>query len=909
MKRLTSLTLALVLLCLCVPTMIAMPDSLASIGRGILKHPVGIALFDGIIYVSDDQLNTCFMFSSSDGRLIKSKGTFNLRLSSPADIEISQYGELFIADSNNSRIVVCSSTLDYIREIGGIKDKLFEKPVDVCFKNNILWVVDQKKRQVIKCDRFGNVLGSIGKPGVGKGEFSLPSAIAVTYDKVYVADAGQNLIKVLNYNGTELASFGAVGTQPGSLSLPTDIKHDDFGNIYIIDKNNHDLAIYPSMNQPPIYFGRFGIYERPIDWFHSDSVDTDFDKEMPGILNNPTCVEIDRNCVYITDTENARVLVESLKTVWQSPRVHNLPFQPQTQDTPTHLISPLMLDFGSVSSTDYKEVSIKTTNYREDLGFAFFENISTFTVTPSVFRGSDITLKIAPKRGSGPFSGRLVIKLGNDIYRIPMRGTFDKLPSFTFANDVPCLVTLTEGPIQSSFTLDPQNRFEGDVMLEVSQPKYKTGWVKPAKGVEEIALTTVQAELSPNKISLPQEKAFRVTFHPIGRLRPGFYSFQIDAVSAKSKEIYASTTCILKVESMAIPQKQGTVLFETFTAHWCNNCGFHREAQYRLAHEYSQRRILPISMNTLDENDLETTGMTQPENYDRFKYYGGTGVPLSILNGEVVTVSSTTDSPFAADRIKGRKYSGSSFEYWKLRAAFDAVQKSYTVPICVSGDYDGESGNATLWHQLPEDVDESQIVALFAIMQDNIFYYSENGEKEHHFVVRQFIKEENSPTYTHQLQKSSNFYSFNFRTKKMPENFEIIPNDSMLVCFLQNKETKQILSVTKYNLGSKVKPRAEVFAEKDTVFMLPGERVSSKFFISNFGSRILTADYTIEGDSGITVFPATTQTIILPGATNDCFFSIQAPSTFVSGSSGKLTITLKTSEGESLTKEILINSK
>jgi hypothetical protein len=154
----------------------------------------------------------------------------------------------------------------------------------------------------------------------------------------------------------------------------------------------------------------------------------------------------------------------------------------------------------------------------------------------------------------------------------------------------------------------------------------------------------VQTELSPKKVTLPTDNSFKVNFNPIGRLRPGFYTFRLDAVSAKSKQIYASTTCIMMVESKEIQPKIGTVLFETFTAHWCNNCGFHREAQYRHAHEYSQRRILPISMNTLDENDLETTGMSQPENYDRFKYYGGTGVPLSLFNGEVVTVSSTAES-------------------------------------------------------------------------------------------------------------------------------------------------------------------------------------------------------------------------------------------------------------------------
>jgi hypothetical protein len=363
------------------------------------------------------------------------------------------------------------------------------------------------------------------------------------------------------------------------------------------------------------------------------------------------------------------------------------------------------------------------------------------------------------------------------------------------------------------------------------------------------------------------------------------------------------------VESKEIQPKIGTVLFETFTAHWCNNCGFHREAQYRHAHEYSQRRILPISMNTLDENDLETTGMSQPENYDRFKYYGGTGVPLSLFNGEVVSVSSTTDSPFAPDRIKGRKYSGSSSEYWKLRAVFDTVQKSYAVPICVSGELNGVDGKATLWYQLPEDAEESKIVALFAIVQDNIYYYSDNGEKEHHFVVRQFIKEENSQTYTHQLPKSSNFYSFIFKTKKMPENFEIIPDDSILVCFLQNKETKQILSVTKYNLGNKAKSNAEVFTEKDVVFITPGEKILSKFYITNFGPQILTAECKIIGDSDITANPELIQTTILPGATNEISFAIQTPSTLLPGSSYKLTIAIKTSEGESLAKEILIKTK
>lgn len=908
MKRFLPVLLALVLLSSNVYSVEAKQERKFSIGQNILSHPVGIAIFDGLVYVTDDVLNTCFVFSLSDGRLIKSKGTFNLRLSSPKDIEVSDLGEVFIADADNSRIVVSNTSLDFIREIGGLDKKYLEKPVDVCFRNGILWVLDQQKRQVLKFDRFGNPLGSFGKPGIGKGELAYPSAIWATSDKVYVADAGQNIVKVFNYNGSELSFFGGVGTQPGSLACPTDIKIDEFDNIYIIDKSNHDLVMCPATYLPTTFFGRFGKIKRPIDWFHSDSVETDFETELPGILNNPTCLDFDKDCVYITDTENARVLIESRKIVWQNPRVGDLPFQTQIPDTPPYIVTPQILDMGSVDALDYREILVKSTSNQDNTGFAFFENTNAFTAMPSVFRGSEVTVRIIPKKSSGPFSGRLVIKIGNELFRIPLRGTFDKVPSFAFANESPKMITLSENQNKYSFRLSPQNGFNDDVDLKVTQPKFKAGWIKPAKGVDEATLTTLQVELASNSLILSQGTSFEVEFNTIGRLRPGIYTFQIDAFSQKSKELYSSTTCSLKIETQMGNQTQGTVLFETFTAHWCNNCGFHREAQYRLAHEYSLRRIQPIAMNTLDENDLEVTGMTQPENYDRFKMYDGTGVPLSILNGEIVTASSTTDSPFAADRIKGRKYSGSSFEYWKLRSSFDSVQKTHPMQMNVSGKFDGEAGSAMFWYELPDEIDTSGLNAYFAIVQDNIFYYSDNGEKEHHFVVRQFIKEENSPTYTHQLQKSSNHYSFDFRTRKMPANFEIVPDDCILICFVQSKNTKQILGVARCFLGSQNLSKVEVFVEKSMIHALPGSTQSVKLYIANVGTQNELIDISATAQEQIIPSLSEQKVIVPVGSTKAVALTIQVPSTFPVGSNTKLIISVRNVENKMTTKELFISS-
>lgn len=908
MKRFLPVLLVFVLLSSNAYFVKAKQERRLSIGQNILSHPVGIAIFDGLVYVTDDVLNTCFVFSMSDGRLIKSKGTFNLRLSSPKDIEVSDLGEVFIADSENSRIVVSNTSLDFLREVGGLDKKYLEKPVDVCFRNGILWVLDQQKRQVLKFDRFGNPLGSFGKPGTGKGELAYPSAIWATSDKVYVADAGQNIVKVFNYNGSELSFFGSAGTQPGSLACPTDIKIDEFDNIYIIDKNNHDLVMYPATNLPTTFFGRFGKITRPINWFHSDSVETDFEIESPGILNNPTCLDFDNNCVYITDTENARILIESRKIIWQTPRLADLPFQTQIPDTPSYIIVPQILDMGSVDVLDYREILIKSTANQDNTGFAYFENTSAFTALPSVFRGSEVTVRIIPKKSSGPFSGRLVIKIGNELFRIPIRGTFDKVPSFAFANESPKMITLSENQNKHTFKLYPQNGFIDTIDLKVTQPKFKAGWVKPAKGVDDVTLTTLQVELDSNSITLSQDFSFDIHLNTIGRLRPGFYTFQIDAFSQKSKELYASTTCSLKIENQAEYQRLGTVLFETFTAHWCNNCGFHREAQYRLAHEYSLRRIQPIAMNTLDENDLEVTGMTQPENYDRFKMYDGTGVPLSILNGEIVTASSTTDSPFAADRIKGRKYSGSSFEYWKLRSSFDSVQKAHPMQMNVSGEFDGESGSAMLWYELPDEIDASGLNAYFAIVQDNIFYYSDNGEKEHHFVVRQFIKDDTSQTYTHQLQKSSNHYNFNFKTRKMPTNFEIIPDDCILVCFVQSRNTKQILGVARCFLGSPILSKIELFAEKSTIHSLPGGTQSIKLYIANVGTQNELIDISAVAQEQITPSLSEQKIIVPVGSTKTVALTIQVPTNFPVGSKAKLTITVRNSKNQTTTKELFISS-
>jgi len=95
------------------------------------------------------------------------------------------------------------------------------------------YVVDSAGNRVMKLDREGNVIGEWTCSEIpGTESFDAPSGVCVgAGGYIYVADTGNNKVKVFASDGTWQGDFGE-----GSLAGPTDVAVDSAGNIYVSEK-------------------------------------------------------------------------------------------------------------------------------------------------------------------------------------------------------------------------------------------------------------------------------------------------------------------------------------------------------------------------------------------------------------------------------------------------------------------------------------------------------------------------------------------------------------------------------------------------------------------------------------------------------------------------------------------------
>ncbi len=189
-----------------------------------------------------------------------------------------------------------------------------------------------------------------GGKGTGKGEFDLPTGIAVDGNgNVLVADTNNGRIEKFSPTGSFLSILGSRGTGQGQLAGPNGIAVDRTGNIYVADASNHRvqklaadgtsiaewkgpdagfygprrIAIGPDESIYVVDQGRTRIVKFNPDgkvltaWGTKGNGDAQFD--------DPTSVAVDptTNKVYVADPHNKRIQVFDANgkflTKWEMP--------------------------------------------------------------------------------------------------------------------------------------------------------------------------------------------------------------------------------------------------------------------------------------------------------------------------------------------------------------------------------------------------------------------------------------------------------------------------------------------------------------------------------------------------------------------------------------------------------------
>ena len=199
----------------------------------------------------------------------------NTQFNNPSGVAVDGSGNIYVADTNNDRVQVFDSGMNYVDTLPG----LIKSPRGVALDDSgNIYVSDPENDVVHAFDLGRNALPAINSP-----TFAGPDSVAVDgAGSVYVLDVAHERVKIFD---SEKAHVANLTGQPGSrFSLPGGVAVDDSGNIYVADTGNDRVQVFDSA--------------------------LDHVADLPGPFNKPRGVAVDGSGnVYVANTGNNTVHV------------------------------------------------------------------------------------------------------------------------------------------------------------------------------------------------------------------------------------------------------------------------------------------------------------------------------------------------------------------------------------------------------------------------------------------------------------------------------------------------------------------------------------------------------------------------------------------------------------------------
>ena len=223
------------------------------IERGQMNSPQGISVnIKGNIFIADTGNNRIQKFSG-EGKFIKLVGGFGwntAQFDEPSAIWARDGLHVLVADKNNHRIMHYDSNLNFVSVTDGAainnESLRFRFPVGVVRSDTgELFIIDSENSRVMRINSFGipeHSFGGYGSPG--KPLINPVKIAAKGSERLYVSDAGRKEIVVYDYFGNYLHTLGK-----GMVQQPAGLDIDEKGNILICDTAASQVFVFSSSGQ------------------------------------------------------------------------------------------------------------------------------------------------------------------------------------------------------------------------------------------------------------------------------------------------------------------------------------------------------------------------------------------------------------------------------------------------------------------------------------------------------------------------------------------------------------------------------------------------------------------------------------------------------------------------------------
>ena len=122
-----------------------------------------------------------------------------------------------------------------------------------------IYVTDRLPHCLVKLNKAGKVLKTVGTQGKDHGEFNDPRGVAVIGDRVFVCDSDNHRLQVFMKERLEFVkTIGSRGKGDEHFDRPVDITQDELGNMYVCEFGNNRVKLLNKQGEFQLSFSKKG---------------------------------------------------------------------------------------------------------------------------------------------------------------------------------------------------------------------------------------------------------------------------------------------------------------------------------------------------------------------------------------------------------------------------------------------------------------------------------------------------------------------------------------------------------------------------------------------------------------------------------------------------------------------------
>lgn len=261
-------------------------------GKDGLLNPLGITIKDGEVVVADSGKHRLIWFDRN-GKPVKTAGSYgsqNNQLNYPVSLAIGK-DKIFVADINNNRIVVLDRKGTFL-DIWPKNSRNNVRPValaiDETNSKEILYASDILSQKILVINNKGEIVRTIGEPGVGTEGLSYANGLAFDKDfkNLIVADSNNGRLQVFKKNGKHVKTL----KKGYDFVMPRGVLYDKTRSRWlVVDTMRQSLFL---LDEQFKVVGEIGGYKQGDTFRFPNSVAVDA-----------------QGRIYVVDRENNRVVV------------------------------------------------------------------------------------------------------------------------------------------------------------------------------------------------------------------------------------------------------------------------------------------------------------------------------------------------------------------------------------------------------------------------------------------------------------------------------------------------------------------------------------------------------------------------------------------------------------------------